>query len=35
MMEIDRIAKMLDGRPVEWRISHCDTSNYRYFAERG
>ena len=35
MLEIDRIAKMLDGRPVEWRISHCDTSNYRYVSERG
>ena len=35
MLEIDRIARMLDGRPVEWRISHCDTSNYRYVSERG
>ena len=35
MLEIDRIAKMLDGRPVEWRVSHCDTSNYRYVTERG
>jgi GntR family transcriptional regulator len=35
MLEIDRIAKMLDGRPIEWRISHCDTSNYRYVSERG
>lgn len=35
MLEIDRIAKMLDGRPVEWRVSHCDTSEYHYVAERG
>ena len=35
MLEIDRIARMLDGRPVEWRVSHCDTSNYRYVSERG
>ena len=35
VLEIDRVAKMLDGRPVEWRISHCDNSNYRYVAERG
>jgi GntR family transcriptional regulator len=35
MLEIDRIARMLDGRPVEWRVSHCDTSNYRYVTERG
>jgi len=26
---------MLDGHPVEWRVSHCDTSNYRYVTERG
>ena len=35
LLEIDRIARMLDGRPVEWRISHCDNTNYRYVAERG
>jgi GntR family transcriptional regulator len=35
MLEIDRIARMLDGRPVEWRVSHCDTKNYRYVSERG
>jgi GntR family transcriptional regulator len=35
LLEIDRIAKMLDGRPVEWRITHCDNNNYRYVAERG
>ncbi len=35
LLEIDRVAKMLDGRPVEMRVSHCETSNYRYVAERG
>jgi len=35
LLEIDRTAKMLDERPVEWRVSHCDTTNYRYVAERG
>jgi len=35
MLEIDRIARMLDGRPVEWRVSHCDTRNYKYISERG
>jgi GntR family transcriptional regulator len=35
LLEIDRVAKMLDGRPVEWRITHCDNTNYRYVAERG
>ena len=35
MLEIDRIARMLNGRPVEWRVSHCDTHNYRYVSERG
>ena len=35
LLEIDRVAKMLDGRPVEWRISHCDNTNYRYVTERG
>ena len=35
LLEIDRIAKMLDGRPIEWRISHCDNTNYRYVSERG
>ncbi len=35
MLEIDRVARMLDGRPVEWRVSHCDTRNYKYISERG
>jgi len=35
LLSIDRTAKMLDERPVEWRVSHCDTTQYRYVAERG
>jgi len=35
MLEIDPIARMLNGRPVEWLVSHCDTHNYRYVSERG
>ena len=35
LLEIDRVAEMLDGRPIEWRISHCDNTNYRYVMERG
>jgi len=35
LLSIDRTAKMLDERPVEWRVSHCDTTKYRYVAERG
>ena len=35
LLEIDRVANMLEGRPIEWRISHCDNTNYRYVSERG
>ena len=35
LLEIDRLARMLDGRPVEWRVSHCDTTNYHYIKESG
>jgi GntR family transcriptional regulator len=35
LLEIDRVAVTIDGRPVEWRVSHCDTTDYTYFAERG
>jgi GntR family transcriptional regulator len=35
LLEIDRIALTLDARPVEWRLSRCETSRYHYFAERG
>ncbi len=35
LLEIERVARILDGRPVEIRVSHCETSNYRYAAVRG
>lgn len=33
LLEIDRIAFALDGRPVEWRVSRCDTRRHYYLAE--
>ncbi len=33
LLEIDRRAISLDGRPIEWRISRCDTSHHRYLSE--
>ncbi|MDA0785080.1 MAG: GntR family transcriptional regulator [Proteobacteria bacterium] len=35
LLEIDRVAVTIDGRPVEWRVSRCNTVNYSYVAERG
>ena len=35
LLEIDRISLTLDARPVEWRVSRCNTSDYTYIAERG
>lgn len=35
LLEIDRVAVTIDGRPVEWRVSHCNTSDHTYVAERG
>jgi len=35
LLEIDRVAVTIDGRPVEWRVSRCNTTNYSYVAERG
>lgn len=35
LLEIDRVAVTIDGRPVEWRLSRCNTANYSYVAERG
>lgn len=32
LLEIDRLALTPDGRPVEWRISRCDTRNHRYLS---
>jgi GntR family transcriptional regulator len=33
LMEIDRVAFALDGRPAEWRVSLCDTRHHHYLAE--
>ena len=35
LLEIDRISVTLDARPVEWRVSRCNTSKHTYVAERG
>lgn len=35
LLEIDRIALTLDSRPVEWRLSRCNTEHCYYRAERG
>jgi len=35
LLEIDRISRTLDARPVEWRISRCNTQHHAYVAERG
>ena len=35
LLVIDRTAFALDGRPVEWRISRCDTANHSYRVQRG
>ena len=33
LLEIDRVAFALDGRPAEWRVSLCDTRHHHYLAE--
>ena len=33
LLEIDRLAFTLDGTPVEWRVSRCDTSAHSYLSE--
>jgi GntR family transcriptional regulator len=33
ILEIDRVAIDLEGKPVEWRISHCCTEHYLYYNE--
>ena len=35
LLQVDRIAYGVDGRPVEWRVSRCHTQHYRYLSERG
>ena len=33
VLEIDRIAYALDGRPCEWRVTRCDTAAHHYVSE--
>jgi GntR family transcriptional regulator len=33
LLEIDRVAHGLDGRPVELRVSRCDTAQHHYLSE--
>jgi len=33
LLEIDRVGYGLDGKPVELRISHCDTARHHYVSE--
>ena len=35
LLEIDRTSLTLDARPVEWRVSRCNTARHTYVAERG
>jgi GntR family transcriptional regulator len=33
LLEIDRVALSLDGTPVEWRLSRCNSTHYHYYSE--
>jgi GntR family transcriptional regulator len=33
LLEIDRIALSLDGIPVEWRLSRCNSAHHHYYSE--
>lgn len=33
LLEIDRVARDLDGKPVEWRRSRCSTARHHYLSE--
>lgn len=35
LLEIDRTALALDGKPVEWRVSRCVTATHHYRVELG
>ena len=35
LLEVERTAFALDRRPVEWRISRCDTTHHSYRVTRG
>ncbi len=32
LQEVDRLAMSIDRRPIEWRVSHCLTGEYRYLS---
>ena len=32
---VPSISLTLDARPVEWRVSRCNTAHHAYVAERG
>lgn len=32
LLEIDRVALSLDRKPIEWRVSRCDTRYHRYLS---
>jgi GntR family transcriptional regulator len=33
LLEIDRVALSIDGTPVEWRLSRCNSANHHYYSE--
>ncbi|MDD9877876.1 MAG: GntR family transcriptional regulator [Magnetovibrio sp.] len=33
LLEVDRLAETVDGTPVEWRLSRCDTRAHHYLSE--
>ena len=33
LLEINRIAETVDGTPIEWRRSRCNTQNHQYLSE--
>lgn len=33
LLRVERTAFALDGRPVEWRVSHCDTARAHYLSD--
>jgi GntR family transcriptional regulator len=33
LLEIDRVALSLDGNPVEWRLSRCNSAHHHYYSE--
>ncbi|WP_265516808.1 GntR family transcriptional regulator [Nitratireductor luteus] len=35
LLEVDRVAFAIGRRPVEWRVSRCDTSGHDYHIDRG